>query len=104
MGVLPLSLQYLLKQDVVERIDISSIEAYGVKAAKIGFYDLVKQLKKKWMNPQQFEAFNQESDSRLNAQNAQMIQVTQDNCLSVITELQEVSHMVGMPLYLLHQP
>jgi len=93
LGVLPLALQYLLKQDIVQRIDISSIEAYGVKAAKIGFYDLVKQLKKKWMNPHKYEAFNQENDSRLNPQNAQMIQVTLDNCLSVITELQEVSHM-----------
>lgn len=38
LGVLPMSLQYLLRQDKVERIDISAIEAYGINATKIGFY------------------------------------------------------------------
>eukprot|EP01083_Nonionella_stella_P274508 931846_1 len=45
LGVLPLSLQYLLDQPLVERVDVSTIECYGIKATKIGFYDLVSQLK-----------------------------------------------------------
>merc|ERR1711971_1162991 len=59
LGVLPLSLQYLLSQDVVERIDIASIEAYGVKATKIGFYDLVSQLtiKQKETKKNRFDAY-----------------------------------------------
>merc|ERR1712228_491055 len=93
LGLFPMSLQYLLKQDNVEQIDIASIEAYGIKAAKIGFYDLVHQLNEKKKAPKKYDAYSCKDNSRLNSDNAQMIAITEKNCLSVITELQEVSHM-----------
>ena len=93
LGLFPMSLRYLLQQDNVQRIDIASIEAYGVKAAKIGFYDLVHQLNEKQKAPKKYDAYNQKDNSPLTSENAEMIQITEDNCLSVITLLQEVSHM-----------
>eukprot|EP01083_Nonionella_stella_P177905 626882_1 len=93
LGVLPMSLQYLLKQDKVESIKVASIEAYGIKATKIGFYDLVHQLKEKQKAPKKFDAYSSKDNSRVNAGNAEQIEITASNCLSVITELQEVSHM-----------
>eukprot|EP01084_Bolivina_argentea_P065980 120274_1 len=93
LGVLPLSLQYLLEQDCVERIDVSSIEAYGIKATKIGFYDLVTQLETKKKAPKKYDPYTTKDNSRLNAGNASILEITRDNCLQIITELQEVSHM-----------
>ena len=93
LGILPMSLQYLLDKDIVERIDISAIEAYGTRAAKIGFYDLVAQLEVKQSAPNKFDAFTSKDHPRLNYYNAKKIQVTQRNCLSIISELQSVSHM-----------
>merc|ERR1719464_36850 len=66
LGLFPMSLQYLLKQDKVERIDIASIEAYGIKAAKIGFYDLVHQLAEKQKAPKKYDAYKCKDNSRLN--------------------------------------
>ena len=88
-----MSLRYLLNNETVQRIDISAIEAYGIKAAKIGFYDLVHQLSLKQKDPNKYDAYSCKDNSRLTSDNAQMIQITADNCLSVITELQDVSHM-----------
>eukprot|EP01084_Bolivina_argentea_P065977 120267_1 len=101
LGVLPLSLQYLLEQDCVERIDVSSIEAYGIKATKIGFYDLVSQLKikqsmfdqKSNSKKNKFDPYTSKDNNRLNSNNAQRIQITMNNCLQIITKLQQVSHM-----------
>ena len=93
LGVLPMSLRYLLDKEIVERIDVASIEAYGIKAAKIGFYDLVAQLELKKAAPKKFDAYTSKDNSRLNSDNAKMLEITQDNCLSIITKLQEVSHM-----------
>eukprot|EP01083_Nonionella_stella_P300538 1026592_1 len=93
LGVLPMSLQYLLEQDNVESIHVASIEAYGIKAAKIGFYDLVSQLKEKKANKKKFDPYASKDNSRLDSSNAQRIQITKSNCLKVITSLQEVSHM-----------
>ena len=93
LGVLPMSLQYLLDQDVVENIKIASIEAYGIKAAKIGFYDLVSQLALKESAPKKYDAYTSKDNPRLTSANAQMMDITKDNCLSIITQLQEVSHM-----------
>eukprot|EP01084_Bolivina_argentea_P065974 120264_1 len=93
LGVVPQALCYLLAQDNVQRIDISAIEAYGVKATKIGFYDLVSQLAEKQKAPEKYDAFSTNDNSRLNAANAQMLEITEHNCLKIITELQQVSHM-----------
>eukprot|EP01083_Nonionella_stella_P083271 230190_1 len=93
LGVLPMSLQYLLQQDTVQKIDMASIEAYGVKATKIGFYDLVHQLKEKQKAPKKFDAYLSKDNPRVNSGNAQFMEITQKNCLSAISELQEVSHM-----------
>eukprot|EP01083_Nonionella_stella_P175293 610062_1 len=93
VGLLPMSLQYLLKQDNVESIKVASIEAYGIKPTKIGLYDLVHQLKQRQKAPKTFDAYSSRNNSRLNADNAEQIEITESNCLSVITELQEVSHM-----------
>merc|ERR1719464_778709 len=93
LGLFPMSLQYLLSQDKVQQIDIMAIECYGIKAAKIGFYDLVAQLQLKEKMGKKYDAYSCKDNSRLNTSNAQMINVTADNCLSVITNLQEVSHM-----------
>eukprot|EP01084_Bolivina_argentea_P091988 165559_1 len=57
LGVLPMSLRYLLDQDCVQRIDVASIEAYGIKAAKIGFYDLVTQLELQKKNPKKYDPY-----------------------------------------------
>ena len=93
LGLFPMSLQYLLDQESVQQIDIMSIECYGIKAAKIGFYDLVHQLKEKEKLGKKYDAYATKDNSRLTPKNAEMINVTKDNCLSVITNLQEVSHM-----------
>merc|ERR1719361_2306207 len=88
-----MALQYLLQQDKVERIDISSIECYGIKATKIGFYDLVSQLHLQQKDPKKFDAYSSKDNPRLNPKNAEKIEITMDNCLQIITDLQEVSHM-----------
>merc|ERR1719203_2077318 len=88
-----MSLQYLLDDDRVQKIDIMSIECYGLRAAKIGFYDLVEQLKAKKKMGKKYDAYSTKDNNRLNAENASFIAVTKDNCLQVITQLQEVSHM-----------
>eukprot|EP00484_Ammonia_sp_Unknown_P003460 CAMPEP_0197077116 /NCGR_PEP_ID=MMETSP1384-20130603/212455_1 /TAXON_ID=29189 /ORGANISM="Ammonia sp." /LENGTH=965 /DNA_ID=CAMNT_0042515975 /DNA_START=26 /DNA_END=2924 /DNA_ORIENTATION=- len=148
LGVLPMSLQYLLDQDVVESIHVSSIEAYGINQAKIGFYDLVAQLKLRQelesqkkvydaysckdnprLNPgnaeslpvtkdinqakigfydlvtqlklrqelesqkKVYDAYSCKDNPRLNPGNAESLPVTKENCLEVITKLQDVSHM-----------
>merc|ERR1712228_234141 len=93
LGLFPMSLQYLLDQESVQKIDIMAIECYGIKAAKIGFYDLVNQLKEKEKNPKKYDAYACKDNNRLNTKNAQMINVTKENCLKLITNLQEVSHM-----------
>eukprot|EP01083_Nonionella_stella_P069114 184081_1 len=93
LGVLPMALQYLLKQEQVQHVFVSSIEAYGIKATKIGFYDLVHQLKCKKENPATFDAYSSKDNSRVNSSNAERIEITHKNALNIITELQEVSHM-----------
>eukprot|EP01084_Bolivina_argentea_P008832 16514_1 len=93
MGLLPMSLAYLLSQtDQVDTIKISGIEAYGVNANKIGFYDLVKQLKIKKKQPKIFNAYLTKGN-QVNVSNAQTIEITSQNSFEIITQLQEVSHM-----------
>ena len=106
LGVLPMSLKYLLNKEVVEHIKIASVECYGIKAAKIGFYDLVSQLKKSQQQQAQaskgklkvghndhFDPYKSPDNPRLTSSNAETIDITQDNCLQVIRDLQNVSHM-----------
>jgi len=94
LGVLPMSLNYLLDQtDKVSKIEVSSIEAYGVKSTKINFFDLVKQWNAKQKDKKGFDPWNSPADPRVTPKNAQSIAITKDNCLQIITELQEVSHM-----------
>ena len=85
LGVLPMSLQYLLKQtDKVAGIKISSIEAYGTKPAKINFYDLVEQ----WHNKKKskkFDPWSSKDNPRVTSENAKTIDITQENCLQIIT-------------------
>ena len=87
LGVLPMSLQYLLNQtDKVQRIDLCSIEAYGIKATKIGFYDLVVQYKERLkVGKNKFDVWATKDNSRVTSANAQTIQITKDNCLKIIT-------------------
>eukprot|EP00485_Elphidium_margaritaceum_P007764 CAMPEP_0202703876 /NCGR_PEP_ID=MMETSP1385-20130828/16668_1 /ASSEMBLY_ACC=CAM_ASM_000861 /TAXON_ID=933848 /ORGANISM="Elphidium margaritaceum" /LENGTH=1190 /DNA_ID=CAMNT_0049361797 /DNA_START=27 /DNA_END=3599 /DNA_ORIENTATION=- len=93
LGLFPMSLQYLLSKDIVESIHISSIEAYGVKATKIGFYDLVEQYHVMKKNPNAYDPFTANESKNVNARNAQKLVITPENCLSIITDLQAASHM-----------
>eukprot|EP01083_Nonionella_stella_P043684 117886_1 len=94
VGMLPMALQYLLKQEQVQKVFVSSIEAYGLAATNIGFYDLVHQLKAKQKDPKTFNAYSSKPNSQLNSSNAQRIEITEKNALSVVADLQEVSHMM----------
>ena len=93
LGLLPLSMQYLLKQDNVERIDLCSIECYGIRTAKIGFYDLVALCKLRDEDPSKFDAYKTPSNSRLNFSNAETVRITEQNSLNIIASLQSVSHL-----------
>eukprot|EP00484_Ammonia_sp_Unknown_P019965 CAMPEP_0197027474 /NCGR_PEP_ID=MMETSP1384-20130603/7367_1 /TAXON_ID=29189 /ORGANISM="Ammonia sp." /LENGTH=713 /DNA_ID=CAMNT_0042456321 /DNA_START=31 /DNA_END=2172 /DNA_ORIENTATION=- len=97
LGVLAMSLQYLLKQDIVESIDTSCIEAYGINQAKIGFFDLVAQLKAREESSSQkkkkYDAYSCKDNPRLHPSNAESLAVTKENCFEVIFKLQNVSHM-----------
>jgi len=93
LGLMPLSLQYLLAQDKVQRISLAAIEAYGVKATKIGFYDLVAQLALSKEKGSAFDAYTSKDNPRVHSGNAATLEVTSRNCLSVVTALQAVSHM-----------
>ena len=46
-----------------------AIEAYGIKAAKIGFYDFVYQLKAKQKLKKKYDAYSTKDNSWLNTEN-----------------------------------
>ena len=96
LGVFPMALQYLLKQDKVKSINISSIEAYGVNASKIHFFDLVQQYNKRnniKKKNDTFDVWTSSDHPRVTPKIAETLNITKDNCLNIITELQNVSHM-----------
>eukprot|EP01083_Nonionella_stella_P083105 229643_1 len=106
-GVLPMALKYLLTdckaREKVTRIDVSAIEAYGVRTVKVGLYDLVQQLQIKRKKKKKGKSFNpyqtEDSSGRVNVSldsnesTAKRKEITPKNCFRVITNLQEVSHM-----------
>ena len=92
LGVLPMSLKYLLDNERVENIKLLSIEAYGIKAAKICFFDLVHPFRLS-RKDKTFDPYRSQDNSRVNSNNTEMIDITHDNCLNIITQLQNVSHM-----------
>ena len=95
LGVLPLSMQYLLKQDDVERLDLSVIECYGIRSTKIGLFDLVALRKERMAmdDPSRFDAYKMAADSRLSLSNAATVAITEQNSLDIVQSLQSVSHL-----------
>lgn len=109
LGLLPLSLQYLLNESKVNNITLSAIECYGIRATKIEFFDLVAQLAAKQTIDSKeivhskdskntkiskfdhFDAFKSEGSRRLNASTASTVTITEHNALSIVLELQSVS-------------
>ena len=86
-------MHYVHTQDNVERLDLSSIECYGIRSAKIGFYDLVAQLHQKEARPSSFDAYSSDSNPRVNSSNAETVRITLQNTLDIIVSLQSVSHL-----------
>ena len=93
LGLLPMSMQYLLNQDNVERLDLSSIECYGIRSAKIGFYDLVALRNLRDKDPSKFDPYKTADNSRLNFSTAETVRITLQNSLDIIVSLQSVSHL-----------
>ena len=56
--------------------------------------DLVAQLQVRNAKPKSFDAYSAKSDPRVSSSTAKSMEINEENCLRIVSQLQEVSHMV----------